>query len=371
MIPAEPCGAVHLGLMRPQEFNRIEDKIPIPFARRTRYGLDQPRLLKSHHHRLFKERPMRLIFIAANGINADRVGIWNHQASKSNARVEVVPDRLEHSSAIAKADVVIFQSEWPKGLDIQRCAECKLIIHAGAGADKVNLRVARDLGIFVSSVPDFATPELTALTMQGLKQIALHQFQSAVPHRDSNHLGLIGLGQVGCAVAVAAQEIGWDVWAHDPFVHPESFTRTKVKRATLDDLLGIAHVVSLHLPYVESEPTFVGRDFIQAMKRGARLVNTSHAGLTDIGVVIEELRKGKIGAAHLFRANDEATTQDLIQEEKLRWLDSGVLRSPAVQSRAVEMAVQIGLSFLSGTTPKHLLIDPPLPRAVLGETSQM
>ena len=109
-------------------------------------------------------------------------------------------------------------------------------------------------------------------------------------------LGVIGFGRIGQLVAKRAQAFDMEVVAFDKFVSAERFRELGVEGAeTLEELLGRADVVTLHLPKTPETIDLIDADAIAAMKDGARIVNCARGELVDLDAVAAglESRQGR------------------------------------------------------------------------------
>jgi D-3-phosphoglycerate dehydrogenase len=108
-------------------------------------------------------------------------------------------------------------------------------------------------------------------------------------------LGLIGLGGIGTEVARIARGIGMEVigWNRSP--RPEA----GVPLAGLDELLGRADVISLHLALTDETRGLIDAARLARVKPGVILVNTARGALVDEAALIEALRSGRVRHAGL------------------------------------------------------------------------
>jgi D-3-phosphoglycerate dehydrogenase len=108
-------------------------------------------------------------------------------------------------------------------------------------------------------------------------------------------LGLIGLGGIGMEVARIARGIGMEVigWNRSP--RPEA----GVPLTGLDDLLGRADVISLHLALTDETRGLIDAGRIARMKPGVILVNTARGALVEEAALIDALKSGHIRHAGL------------------------------------------------------------------------
>ena len=75
--------------------------------------------------------------------------------------------------------------------------------------------------------------------------------------------------------------------------------RLSAVRVELEELLGRADVVSLHLSTTPGTVGLIGRRELDAMKPDAILVNTARGSLVDASALAQALHEGAIGAAGL------------------------------------------------------------------------
>jgi phosphoglycerate dehydrogenase-like enzyme len=113
-------------------------------------------------------------------------------------------------------------------------------------------------------------------------------------------LGVIGLGRIGAQVATVALALGMDVVSWSENLTDVRASEVGVRRAgSLDELLGAADVVTIHLRLSERTLGLLGRAELEAMKRTALLVNTSRGPIVDEGALVEALHAGTIAGAAL------------------------------------------------------------------------
>lgn len=130
----------------------------------------------------------------------------------------------------------------------------------GTGTDNVDLAAARRLGIVVSNTPGTATDALAEHALALLLAVARRLVHLDAGVRDGKWersmlfqcrgktLGIIGTGAIGSRFAELGRSIGMRVIAWT--LHPDAETAHRAGFAyvsTLDDLLGQADVLSLHL----------------------------------------------------------------------------------------------------------------------------
>ncbi len=124
-------------------------------------------------------------------------------------------------------------------------------------------------------------------------------------------LGLIGFGAIARKTASRAQALGMDVIAYDPFVPAEDSAWKHVSRMTsLDDLLGAADAVSLHVPLTDETRHLIDASALAKMKEGSVLINSSRGGVVDEKAMVEALKSGRLAGAGLDVYETEPLTKE-------------------------------------------------------------
>ncbi|MCB2104220.1 MAG: hydroxyacid dehydrogenase [Rhodobacteraceae bacterium] len=123
-------------------------------------------------------------------------------------------------------------------------------------------------------------------------------------------LGLVGYGAIARETARLARGLGMDVVGHDPFLPGDDPAWGATRSLPLADLLGMADVVSLHVPLTQGTRHLIDSAALANMKPGAILINAARGGVVDETAVAVALRAGHLGAAALDTFENEPLTQD-------------------------------------------------------------
>jgi D-3-phosphoglycerate dehydrogenase len=110
-------------------------------------------------------------------------------------------------------------------------------------------------------------------------------------HLAGRTAGLVGLGAVGRALRWRLEGLGMNVVAYDPYAAEATHT--------LEQLLEVSDVVSLHAPVTEETTGMIGAAQFAAMRDGVVFLNTARAQLHDGDALVDALRSGKVSAAGL------------------------------------------------------------------------
>ncbi len=112
-------------------------------------------------------------------------------------------------------------------------------------------------------------------------------------------LGIVGVGNIGAAVARRAAALGMAVIGYDPLLPNEAIQQRGAEPATLPELYTRADFISLHLPLTAETAGLLDRQAFESMKPGVRLVCTARGGLIDEEALLTALETGKVAGAAL------------------------------------------------------------------------
>jgi len=174
------------------------------------------------------------------------------------------------------------------------------------GYDHIDVGYAGSVGISVGNVaysPD-SVADYTLMLMLMLVRDAKSVIRRADEHdyrlndvrgkelRDLT-VGVIGTGRIGAAVAGRLRGFGSRVVAHD------SRPQADVVYVSLEELLRVSDIVTLHTPLDAGTRHLLDRRRLELMKPGAFVVNTGRGPLLDTEALVSALENGRLGGAAL------------------------------------------------------------------------
>jgi D-lactate dehydrogenase len=236
------------------------------------------------------------------------------QLAHGNAAVcAFVNDRLDHAT-----------------LSLLAAGGTRYVAMRCAGFNNVDLKAAAELGILVARVPAYsprAVAEHTVAMMLTLNR-QIHRAWNRVRENNFSLDGLLGFDVHGCTVGVIGTgnigrlvarilRLGFDceVLAYD--LHRDAgLEAVGVRYAGTHDIAERADIVTLHCPLTPQTRHLINEDFIDAMKPGVMLVNTSRGALMDTEAVIVGLKSGRIGylALDVYEQEADLFFEDLSNE---------------------------------------------------------
>ena len=191
------------------------------------------------------------------------------------------------------------------------------------GTNQVDLAAASERGIAVFNAPFSNTRSVAELVLaesilllRGIpeRNAACHQggwLKSATNSYEirGKTLGIVGYGSIGTQLGIMAESMGMEVVFYDTITKLPLGNARQV--GSLNDLLGLADVVTLHVPETASTKWMMGEAQFAALKQGSVFINAARGTVVDIDALAAALRaKTVLGAAiDVFplepRTNDE------------------------------------------------------------------
>lgn len=232
--------------------------------------------------------------------------IYNFEITHFEARLR---SRTAHLTAGFDAVIVFVNDEIDREtIRILKEHGVSMVALRCAGFNNVDLAAAEDAGIRIVRVPAYS-PEAVAehaLALILTLNRKTHKAYNRV--RDGNFslerltgfnlngkiVGVIGTGKIGAAFASIMTGMGCKVVAYDKFPD-EGLTRHGLKYVTLEKLLSLSDIISLHCPLTPETAYLINKKTLNQMKPGVMLINTSRGALINTNDVIVSLKKSHMG----------------------------------------------------------------------------
>lgn len=280
------------------------------------------------------------------------------------------PEKL--AEVIGQYDGLAIRSATKVTADIIAKAEnLKAIGRAGIGVDNVDIPAATAKGIVVMNTPfgnSITTAEhAIAMMFAVARQIPAADTSTQAGKWEKSRfmgveisnktLGLVGAGNIGSIVASRAQGLKMKVIAYDPFLSAEKAQSLGIQKFDdLDEMLGKADFITLHLPKTEKTANILSAERIAKMKKGARLINCARGGLVDEQAVAEALKSGALaGAAFDVFASEPATENPLFNLPNVVCTPHlGAATSEAQENVALQVAEQMSDYLMRGAISNAL-----------------
>ena len=281
---------------------------------------------------------------------------------------------VEFIKIIPEYDALIVRSATKVSGDaIAAAKKLKVIGRAGTGVDNVDVVKATDAGIVVMNTPGgntVSTAEHTFSLMMALSRNIPQADRSIKDGRwdrkkysgvelRGKTLGIIGLGNIGQALAKRANGFEMKVIGFDPFITKEIAQSFGIELATLDEIWAKSDYITVHTPLNDSTRHLVNGDTLAKCRDGVRIINCARGGIVDEAALLEALESGKVAGAAIDVYEHEPPNQSplVMHENVVSTPHLGASTAEAQDIVAVMVAEQIR-NFLIDGEVKHAVNMP-------------
>jgi len=224
---------------------------------------------------------------------------------------EKVIERAKDAEILIINKIIISERE------IDQLPKLQYIGLCSTGYNVVDTEAAANKKIAVTNVPAYSTNSVAQLVFAHILNLCQHVSEHSESVKrgdwakapdfcywnfplielDSLTLGIIGMGQIGQAVARIARQFGMKILYHD--LRALSDIDKDYRSVDLDLIFRESDVVTLHCPLTPETRQLVNTKRLSLMKSSAFLINTSRGQLIDEKALAESLDRGKIAGAGL------------------------------------------------------------------------
>jgi D-3-phosphoglycerate dehydrogenase / 2-oxoglutarate reductase len=244
--------------------------------------------------------------LLADAIDPSTVGVLTDRGhdcvSDPKLTADDLPDR------IAGFEALVVRSTKVTAATIQAADALELIVRAGAGTNTIDVDAASEVGIYVTNVPGRNAIAVAELTMGLLLAIDRRIADNVADLRTGSWnktsyskadglfgkvMGIVGLGEIGFAVAERASAFGLDVRAIRK--DRDEATEERIRSLgieledSLEELVATADIVSIHVPATPETDSMFDARMLDRMKEGAILLNTSRGDVVDEAALLDAL----------------------------------------------------------------------------------
>ena len=205
------------------------------------------------------------------------------------------------------------------------------------GTNQIDLAACADHGVIVFNAPYSNTRSVVELALGEIIMLMrrIPEMNSGM-HRGvwnksakrsfeirGKKLGIIGYGNIGAQLSVLAEAMGMQVYFYDQVEKLQMGNATKLD--SLQELLGLVDVVTIHVDGRKENRNFFDRAKIMAMKPGAILLNLARGHVVDLAALEEAIRTGHLSGAGLDVYPEEPKNNDEEFISTLRQYDNVIL----------------------------------------------
>lgn len=272
--------------------------------------------------------------------------------------VEYLKGALDEDELLAKIkDVHFLGIRSRTHLTEKVFAEARKLVAVGCfciGTNQVDLLAAESRGIPVFNAPYSNTRSVAELvTGEYLLLLRGIAAKNAKAHRGEwdksasnsveargKKIGIIGYGHIGTQVGILAESLGMQVFYYD--IENKLSLGNAKQVASLNELLALADVVTLHVPETPETFNMIGADQFAAMKHSVIFLNASRGTVVDIDALVAALDSGHVaGAALDVFPVEPATNKDPFVSPLQRF--DNVILTPHIGASTAEAQENIGI----------------------------
>ena len=283
-----------------------------------------------------------------------------------------VYDRTKPSETltrVADADIVLTNKVIISREIIVQLPQLKYIGVLATGYNVVDVEAAHEHGIIVTNVPAYSTESVAQMVFAHLLTVTNRTEHYAIQNRggrwtknpdfcywDFPHMelagktfGIVGLGHIGQRVAQIAVAFGMKVKALTS--KTAETLPTGIEKASIEELLATADVLSLHCPLTENTRHLINADTLRQMKSSAILINTGRGPLIDDQAVADALTAGRLAAfcADVLTEEPPKADNPLLGQPNAFITPHIAWASKEARIRLLQVATDNVRAFLSGT----------------------
>ncbi len=227
------------------------------------------------------------------------------------------------------ADIVMLANMPLRKNVLEKCSKLKMISVAFTGVDHIDMDYCKANDIMVCNCSGYANEAVCELVFgmvvdlyrnifaadeavrTGKTKVGLRQFELC-----GKKFGIIGAGAIGLKVANVAKAFGCDVYVYSRT--PKDIDG--IKFVSLDDLLSICDVVSVHVPLTKQTKDLINAENITKMKPTSLLINTARGPVVNAKALADALKNNIIAGAGV----------DVFDNEPPIAMDNPLLNAPNV-----------------------------------------
>lgn len=246
-----------------------------------------------------------------------------HQFNNESALVEKIPD---YDGILSMLSNPVTEKV------IQAGERLKIVANHAVGLNNVDVSACKVRGVKVAYTPGVlneATADGTlALMLSLVRRVPESQQFLREGNFDGWHptsflglelngatLGIIGMGRIGQAVARRCKAFGMQIVYHNRKRLPEDIEASLNARYidTPSELARISDIVSLHCPFTPETHHLADKTFLQSMKPGSYLINTSRGPVVDEAALAQCLHEQRISGAGLDVFEEEPDLHPMLK----------------------------------------------------------
>lgn len=189
---------------------------------------------------------------------------------------------------------------------LKHLPKLRFVATRSTGFDHIDLSACKARNVAVANVPTYGENTVAEHTFALILALARKIAPSIERTRRGNFsleglrgfdlqgktLGVVGVGHIGRHVIRIAKGFGMEVVAYDLHRNDQAAQEMGFNYAPLEEVLGRADIVTLHVPYTQATHHLIKTDTLKLFKKGAYLINTARGAVCDTTALLQGLEQG-------------------------------------------------------------------------------
>jgi D-3-phosphoglycerate dehydrogenase / 2-oxoglutarate reductase len=264
----------------------------------------------SSQNKLYSLSKEKIKVLLLEGLHANALDFFN---SNNYSNVETLKCSLDGDELIEKIkDVHILGIRSRTKITPEVLKHANKLITIGCysiGTNQVDLQAAKIKGIPVFNAPFSNTRSVAELVisecillMRGIPEKNYFAHNGTWFKEASNsfevrgkNIGIVGYGHIGSQVSILAENFGMNVFYYD--IEKKLNLGNAKSCGSLEELLKISDVVTLHVPENETTINMITKQQLQLMKKGSSLINSSRGSVVNLDDLAEALENKHLKGA--------------------------------------------------------------------------
>lgn len=229
----------------------------------------------------------------------------------------------EKLERVKDAEIILTNKVPFNASDFDQLPSLKYIGVLATGYNIIDIEAAKAHGVVVTNIPAYSTNSVAQMVFAHLLNITnsvqhyTDEARAGVWSKNPDFsyqntllvelhrkkIGIIGLGNIGMAVARIAIGFGMEVFAYTSKSHFQ--LPPEIHKVDLDDLFRECDIVTLHCPLTPKTKNLVNAERLKTMKPSAILINTSRGPVVNEQDLADALNNGTIFAAGVDVLSEE------------------------------------------------------------------
>jgi len=189
-------------------------------------------------------------------------------------------------------DAMIIRSDIVDAAVIEKAAQLKIVVRAGAGYDNIDLKACEAKSITAMNTPGQNANAVAELVFGMMLTSARNNYDGTSGFELVNRsMAFYGYGAVARAVGKLAAGFGMKLYAYDPYIPKDAIKSMGAEPVDSVADLFKHQYVSLHVPLTPETKESINKELLTKMPKGGTLINTARQEVVHEGQMLEVLKE--------------------------------------------------------------------------------